>query len=90
MHVYCNLNSGQLLQDGVTIDEEEKKLIIPNHAPVSVVEIPAWKLLREADLDRSDRRCWSTPHKTIQGEEVVKGTSLVNDVFSTGYKFGGL
>lgn len=74
--------------------EDESKLIIPEHAPVSVSEIPAWRLQRELSAERSDRRCWSTASRIIQqGDDVIKGTSVdyvVDDVFSTGFKFGGL
>lgn len=75
------------------IREGENKLIIPEQAPVSVTEIPAWKLQRELSTERSDRRCWSTANRIIQGDDVIKGTSVdyvVDDVFSTGFKFGGL
>ncbi len=71
----------------------ENKLIIPEHAPVSVTEIPAWKLQRELSAERSDHRCWSTANRIIQGDDIIKGTSVdyvVDDVFSTGFKFGGL
>ena len=75
------------------IREGEKKLILPEHAPVSVTEIPAWKLPRELSAEHSDYRCWSTANRIIQGDDVIKGTSVdyvVDDVFSTGFKFGGL
>ena len=85
--------AGQLLQEGVHISEGENKLIIPEHAPVSVTEIPAWKLQQEFSPEGSDCRCWSTANRVIQGDDVIKGTSvdyMVDDVFSTGFKFGGL
>lgn len=74
------------------IGEKENKLIIPEHASVSVTEIPAWKLHRDLSKERGDRRCWSTANRLIQGD-VIKGTSvdyMVEDVFSTGFKFRGL
>ena len=85
--------AGQLLQDGVSIDEEGEKLILPDHSSVSVTKIPAWKLPRDVDSERLDRRCWSTTNKMIESEDVLKGSSIdyqVNNVFSTGFKFGGL
>ena len=86
--------AGQLLQDGVHLRENESKLIIPEHAPVSVTEIPAWRLKRLLSTEHSDCRCWSTASRIIQQrDDVIKGTSVdyvVDDVFSTGFKFGGL
>ena len=76
------------------ISETEKKLIIPEHAPVSVTEIPALKLPEDSSSqEHNGRRCWSTANRIIQRDDVIKGTSvdyMVDDVFSTGFKFGGL
>lgn len=66
-------------------------MVIPDHAPVSVTEIPAWKLHRDVGNERSDRRCWSTAHGIIQ--DVIEGGFMdyqVDDILSIGFKFGGL
>ena len=79
---------------GSVIDEERNKLMVSGRAPVSVVEMPAWKLHR--DIDHSggfDRRCWSSVYQLIQSDALIEGSYMdyqVEDVFSTGFKFEGL
>ena len=75
------------------IDEQKRKLIISDRTPVSVVEMPVWKLHREVDRGRVDRRCWSTVNEMTLSNDVIKGSHMdyqVEDVFSTGFKFEGL
>ena len=83
--------AGQLLQDGVSIDEAREELIIPDHAPISVTEIPVLKLHTAAVSKLADRRCWSTTSMMILSEGVVKGTDVdyqVDSLLLTGFKFG--
>ena len=79
------------MQDGVSIDEAREELIIPNHAPISVTEIPGLRLHTAADHELAEHRCWSTASMVIRSEGVVKGTDTdnqVDSVFLTGFKFG--
>ena len=90
-HIIITVFTGQLLQDGVSIDEDREELIIPNRAPMPVTEIPVLKLHTTADCERADCRCWSTTSIMIQSEGVVERTDgdyQIDSLFLNGFKFG--
>ena len=80
--------TGQFFRKEVEIDTVRKILILPGKEPVPLMRRPVWSFMEREVAD--DQLCWTAMNPGYQGQGLIDGTYLdylVNDVFSTDFKF---
>ena len=80
--------TGQFFRKEVEIDTVRKILILPGKEPVPVMRRPVWSFMEREVAE--DQLCWTAMNPGYQGQGLIDGTYLdylVNDVFSTDFKF---